>query len=804
MSKVQKLRAFVEQRLTAAAEEIIELFERTIAEYEEELCRQRKLLDAVFKPQVRLHRADVQQLLVSQEEDPPEQQDCLDSVDQEDPPELPHIKEEQKELWTNQEGEQLGGLEEADLSKFTLSVPVKSEEQEPQSSQLDQRQTEQVNTGSDGEDCRGPGPDRNFNPDHLQPATHDTTSDSSEPETDDSCDWEPPSGLKPLNNEECGSDMECNSGKTSVSSCATSLGSKEHLQKHNGIQTGEQPFSCSVCGKGYYHKSSLRSHMRLHSEGKRFSCPVFCKTNFSSRSNLSRHMRMHTGEKPFSCSVCGKRFIQHESLRQHLTVHTDVQQLLVSQEEDPPEQQDCLDSLDQEDPPELPHIKEEQEELWTNQEGEQLGGLEEADLSKFTLSVPVKSEEEADEEELQSSQLDQRQTEQMNTGSDGEDCRGPGPDRNFNPDHFQPATHDTTSDSSEPELDDSCDWEPPSGLKPLNNEECGSDMECNSGKTSVSSCATSLGSKEHLQKHNGIQTGEQPFSRSVCGKGFAHRSTLTSHLRDHTGEKPFTCSVCKTNFSCRSTLSRHMRIHTGEKPYSCSVCGKRFTQNTALRQHSTVHTGEKPFNCTVCGKGFARKFDLGRHFTDHTGEKPFNCTVCGKGFIRKSHFREHLIIHTGEKPFSCSICGQRFTQHSSLKQHSTVHTGEKPFSCTVCGKGFARKFDVRRHSMVHTGEKPFSCSVCDKRFTLRAAMKKHKCAGESKEQEELWTNQEGEQLGGLEEADLSKFTLSVPVKSEEEADEEEPQSSQLDQRQTEQMNIGSDGEDFVTGNLRQV
>lgn len=57
MSKVQKLRAFVSQRLTAAAEEIFVLFERAIAEYEEEVCRKHKLLDAVFNPEVRLHTA---------------------------------------------------------------------------------------------------------------------------------------------------------------------------------------------------------------------------------------------------------------------------------------------------------------------------------------------------------------------------------------------------------------------------------------------------------------------------------------------------------------------------------------------------------------------------------------------------------------------------------------------------------------------------------------------------------------------------------------------------------------------------
>nr|XP_033493236.1 uncharacterized protein LOC117263726 isoform X2 [Epinephelus lanceolatus] len=64
MSKAQILRASVKQRLTAAAEEIFGLFERTIAEYEEELSRskeenerQRKLLDAVFSPQLQLHIA---------------------------------------------------------------------------------------------------------------------------------------------------------------------------------------------------------------------------------------------------------------------------------------------------------------------------------------------------------------------------------------------------------------------------------------------------------------------------------------------------------------------------------------------------------------------------------------------------------------------------------------------------------------------------------------------------------------------------------------------------------------------------
>ncbi|XP_070814171.1 zinc finger protein ZFP2-like [Chaetodon trifascialis] len=631
MSKVQTLRAFVEQRLTAAAEEIMELFGRTIAEYEEELCGQRKLLDAVFQPEVRLHRADVQLLSASPEEDPPEQQDWSPSLDQEDPAELPHIKEEQEELWSSQEGEQLPGPEEADITKSTVPpVPVKTEEEDeekPQSSQLHQRHAEDMETEAGGEDCGGLEPPRSSDPDrHLEADSEDETSQSSDPETDDSCDWEetrgPQSGLKPLqNNEVPGSDVKCNTGQTSVSSseCASSF-------DHSGVQTGEKPFSCSVCGRTYPRKNSLMTHMRLHSEGKRFSCSV-CEKTFQWRANFMRHMRVHTGEKPFSCSVCGKGFTQKDHQKQHMRIHTDVQLLSASPEEDPPEQQDWSPRLDQEDPAELPHIKEEQEELWSSQEGEQLPGPEEADITKSTVPpVPVKSEEE-DEEKPQSSQLHQRHAEDMETEAGGEDCGGPEAARSSDPDR--------------PETDDSCDWEetrgPQSGLKPLQNKEVpGSDVKCNTGQTSVSSseCASSF-------DHGGAQTGEKPFSCSVCNKTFQRREHMEMHMRIHTGEKLFGCSVCGRRFTQGSTLTSHFRVHTGEKPFSCSVCHTSFRFATNLSRHMRIHTGEKPFRCSVCGKGFGESGTLKRHLTVHTGEKPFSCSVCEKRFTRQNHVKKH-------------------------------------------------------------------------------------------------------------------------------------------------------------------
>ncbi|XP_053289850.1 zinc finger protein 771 isoform X5 [Pleuronectes platessa] len=308
-------------------------------------------------------------------------------------------------------------------------------------------------------------------------------------------------------------------------------------------------------------------------------------------------------------------------------LHADFLELVVNKEEVPPEQQQWSPLADQEDPEPL-HIKEEQEEPWTNMEGEQLQQLKEADI-KVTLTLfAVKSEE--DEEKPQSSQLHQSQNEENRAdGGRPEQARISGPDE-----YLQPGSEDNTEDSSETE-DSEDDWmetrEPQSGLN--------------------------------------IRTNKQPLR----------------DLRCKPVRKPFSCSECGTRFRQKSALTKHMMTHTGERPFSCSECGSRFRQKSALTKHMMTHTGEKLFCCSECGTRFSRKSVLTKHMMTHTGEKPLSCSECGKIFRKKNHVDLHMMTHTGEKPFCCSECGTRFSQKSGLTKHRMTHTGEKPFSCSECG-----------------------------------------------------------------------------------------------------------------------
>ncbi|XP_033982616.1 zinc finger protein 135-like, partial [Trematomus bernacchii] len=763
----------------------------------------------------------VQQLVVK-EEVPPEQQEWSSSLDQEDPEPPPHIKEEQEELWISQEGEQLQGLEEADITKSTFTpVPVKSEddEEKPQSSQLHQRQTEHLETEADGENCGGPEPARNSDPErHLQPETEDNPGDSSEPDTEDRADWK--------ETREPGSNSQRN---------------KQNSVSDSRRSAGEKPIICSICKKHFAQRGSLKEHMIIHTGEKPFSCSI-CRKHFAQRGNLKEHMIIHTGEKPFSCSVCDRRFTWSRSVKIHKCVGRQSSQLHQTQTEENREAE--------------PPASSSAEHMDTEADGEDCGGPEparnsdpERHLQPETEDNPGDSSEDTeDSTDPQSSQLHQRQHEHMETEADGEECGGPEPARNSDPErHLQPETDKGGEPSLEP--DDNVDiefWKDTrqhqSGFTYRRNKKVSISKGYMTSKTAVS-CSddqvqtdprTGDGvcfSTQTRHPHSGpnhletedVSISENPFSPSE--RKDQYEDSQLTHKTSPTREKPFSCSCCGKWFATEGNLTRHICVHTEEKPPSCVE--SQLLNHECVGEPSHCHTSNPLFDSSQCGTVIDRKHQLPVTSRFQKSLKPNDGSLCGIAFSNLES--SHMPGQFGEKPFCCSVCNSGFSDSEALVQHMRIHTRQTQFSCSLCGKEFAWRRSLTKHMKVHKRPK-LCCRYCNRMFPSQFTLKYHECEGKSSQPlqtEDVETEADGEDCGGPEparnsdpERHLQPETEDKPGDSSETEDseeddfwkqssegrsdlnslkhafdEEKPQSSQLRQRQTEHLETEADGED---------
>ncbi|XP_054475389.1 gastrula zinc finger protein XlCGF57.1-like [Anoplopoma fimbria] len=316
MFKKDKLKALVNQRLQAAAEEIFSIFETTIKDYEEIVYRSKQEAE---QQGCRLAEGKAPlQLSVQGEDAPSEQCDIEKKTDLcEDDQEPPQIKEEQEEeLWTAQAGENQQDEADRKDSMFNIiyvqrkdddgkQVPHQNLVVENKGDHLPSSSCEELKSEPDKEGC-----------DASEPTSDCQMSEVSEDEERD-CGGSP-SGVKRKKPQQA---EETADRPYTCSVCDKNFRIKSILTRHMKTHTGEKPYSCGVCGKSFIQRSYLQTHMNSHSGQKPHTCS-FCGRGFTQVGNMNAHIRIHTGEKPHSCTDCGKSFREKADLIKHTIIHT--------------------------------------------------------------------------------------------------------------------------------------------------------------------------------------------------------------------------------------------------------------------------------------------------------------------------------------------------------------------------------------------------------------------------------------------------------------------------------------------------
>ncbi|XP_056291665.1 zinc finger protein 699-like [Pseudoliparis swirei] len=358
MSTPLLLRAFVNERLTAAVEEIFQVFERTITQYEEDASSSKQEIErlgGLLQEFVSNHKTDISESSTCKEEISPEQLHCEQelspNVHLRGPDTPRHIKEEAHELWAIQRPEE--EFKDADVSCLPHSSAwVKNEHDvtrlplhpQTQTSESEEQLQDEIETvhfvlplssqtpihNEMVQDGRG---SKRTAASFMSNQTQNDQSLSAIITSRESPHLPQLSLVAP--------DYRCHLCDKSFSSnhhltnhafrihskdadvlcavCGRTLESTESLKVHLNSHRGSK--CCHVCGKQCKSNTALSEHMAGHSGVKLHHCHV-CGKACSRKGDLKIHMRIHTGEKPFCCSFCDKRFTHSGHLRKHLRSHT--------------------------------------------------------------------------------------------------------------------------------------------------------------------------------------------------------------------------------------------------------------------------------------------------------------------------------------------------------------------------------------------------------------------------------------------------------------------------------------------------
>ncbi|XP_072226744.1 uncharacterized protein [Leuresthes tenuis] len=283
MSRVQKMRMFVSQRLNAAVEEILAAFEKAIEKYDQEaarsqevISRQHALLCTLHKPMMDLPSADVltQQLLLNQEQVALNHKD--QNPEQDVVPKTLCVEEKQQE-------EQILHLDEAEIIKFTYN------------SRLAAKPCNDLHLSAE------PGP---VSPYQDVPLVLSSETEDSEDYSKDSAGSRPASDKPPVLGRPKG---------FSCWVCSRTFKARRFLLRHVKAHLPEAKQVCGLCGEEFEAAEGLTLHLQTHCSKRKQRIQARTQSRdrrLRQRSGLNKNTKVPETQKPKNCNDCGRTLLK--------------------------------------------------------------------------------------------------------------------------------------------------------------------------------------------------------------------------------------------------------------------------------------------------------------------------------------------------------------------------------------------------------------------------------------------------------------------------------------------------------------
>ena len=368
---------------------------------------------------------------------------------------------------------------------------------------------------------------------------------------------------------------------------------------------------------------STKTSPVVEEKGKKLFCS-YCQKGFNKNFDLAQHVRSHTGERPYQCVICGRGFAQKSNVKKHMTTHKvwplghktlpssgpalepsqtgpDTVRTLKTSESLSPDSrqvtlsvstsyqcQYCRQSFHKY-PEFKTHIKVHESEKNYKCTVRSCGKL----FTDLDLFLEHTSLHENKEYRCHICSKLFKDLNQLNLHS---------------------YTHLTDEQTREKQFFQCSKCKNKySSLEALDHH-----LDTASHSFPCDQCDKEFASERLFRKHLAVTHTEGMFQCDICKKRMKNEHYLKSHMMIHTGELPYQCKECGAKFNRNDKLKRHSFIHSDVKKYKCPFkdhmgCSKEFHRFDKLKLHIMTHGNIKPFKCEICDNGFSRKEHLNAH-----------------------------------------------------------------------------------------------------------------------------------------------------------------------------------------------